>query len=112
MSVKIRSDKNMIIMTRADTLLTKINITDADGNEYIPDEHDQLRFALKENYNDKKTLIYKDIPIDTQILRIDTEDTKKLTQPGTYVFDIQLTYGDNIVDTIISGKLKLTQEVE
>jgi len=46
------------------------------------------------------------------ILRVDSEDTKKLTQPGTYVFDIQLTYGDNIVDTIISGKFKLIQEVE
>ena len=112
MSVKIRSDKNMIIMTRADTLITKVNITDADGNEYVPAQTDELRFALKEDYNDKKTLIYKTIPIDTQMLRIDTEDTKKLTQPGTYVFDIQLTYGDNIVDTIISGKLKLTSEVE
>ena len=112
MSVKIRADKNMIIMTRADTLITKIIITDVDGNEYIPAPTDQLRFALKEDYNDKKTLIYKEIPIDTQILRVDTEDTKKLTQPGTYVFDIQLTYGDNIVDTIISGRLKLTQEVE
>ena len=65
MSVRIRSDKNIIVMTRADTLITKINIVDADGNEYIPDSNDQLRFALKEDYNDKKTLIYKEIPIDT-----------------------------------------------
>lgn len=112
MSVKIRSDKNMVIMTRADTLLTKIDITDAEGNEYVPEATDQLRFALKKDYNDKKVLIYKEIPLDTMILRVDSEDTKKLTQPGTYVFDIQLTYGDNIVDTIISGKFKLIQEVE
>ena len=112
MSVKIRSDKNMVIMTRADTLLTKIDITDAEGNEYVPEVTDQLRFALKKDYNDKKVLIYKEIPLDTMILRVDSEDTKKLTQPGTYVFDIQLTYGDNIVDTIISGKFKLIQEVE
>jgi len=40
MSVKIRSDKNMVIMTRADTLLTKIDITDAEGNEYVPEATD------------------------------------------------------------------------
>ncbi len=111
MSVKIRSDKNMILMTRADTLITKINITDSDGNEYVPEETDTLRFALKKDYNDKKILIEKNIPIDTMILRVDSEDTKNLAQPETYVFDIQLTYGDQIVDTIISGKLKLTEEV-
>lgn len=112
MSVKIRPEKNMIIMTRADTLLTTISIKDAEGNPYIPEATDQLRFALKKDYNDKKVLIYKEIPIDTMLLRVDTQDTKNLEQPSTYVFDIQLTYGDNIVDTIISGRLKLTEEVE
>ena len=78
MSVKIRQDKNMIIMTRGDTLLAYISITDADGNEYTPAPTDTLRFALKKDYNDKKTLIYKNIPVDTMLLRVEAEDTKKL----------------------------------
>ena len=99
-------------MTRADTLMTTISITDAEGNPYVPEGNDTLRFALKRNYSDDEVLIYKDIPIDTMLLRVDTDDTKNLEQPDVYVYDIQLTYGDGIVDTIISGKLKLTEEVE
>ena len=112
MSVQIRTDKNMILMTRADTLITTISILDADGNPYEPAPTDQLRFALKKNYSDKKVLIYKEIPIDTMELRLDSEDTKSLEQQETYFYDIQLTYGDNIVSTIISGRLRLLAEVE
>lgn len=112
MSVRIRQDKNMILMTRSDTLITTIDILDADGNVYEPAPTDKLRFSLKKDYNDKKVLIHKDIPIDTRILRIDSEDTANLDQPETYVYDIELTYGDNIRDTIISGKLKILNEVE
>lgn len=111
MSVRIREDKNYIIMTRADSLITKITITDADGNPYEPASTDKLRFALKKNYDDKKVLVYKDIPMDTMELRVDSEDTKSLPQDEVYYYDIELTYGDGIVDTIISGKLKLTPEV-
>jgi len=41
-----------------------------------------------------------------------------MIQPGQYVYDIQLTYGDGIVSTIIPNKearaarLKLLEEVE
>ena len=112
MSVQIRQDKNMIIMTKQGTMITTISITDADGHPYEPAPTDKLRFALKKDYNDRKVLIYKEIPIDTMTLRIESEDTKSLEQPQTYVYDIQLTYGDGIVDTIISGKLKLMEQVE
>ena len=79
MSVRIREDKNLIIMTRGDTLITKVNIVDSEGNEYIPAESDQLRFALKKNYSDEDVLIYKNIPIDTMTLRLESEDTKGLS---------------------------------
>ena len=110
MSVTIK--KNTIIMTRADTLLTTISITDSEGNPYEPDVTDELRFAMKRNYDDDDVLVYKIIPTDTMLLRVDSQDTKQLEQGVFYYYDIQLTYGDGIVDTIISGKLKLTPEVE
>lgn len=101
-------------MTRGDTLICNISIKDADGNDYIPDEnHDQLRFALKKNYNDDEPLILKNIPINTCQLRLESSDTKVLEQPGSYFYDIQLTYGDQIVSTIISNAiLKIREEVE
>ena len=103
---------NAIAMTRGDTLVTRVSILDMDGNEYVPVETDKIRFALKRSYNDSEVLIYKEIPYDTMILRVDSEDTKELQQPGVYVYDIQITFTDGTVSTFISGKLKLVEEVE
>ena len=116
--VIIRPEKNLIIMTRGDTLILDIKIVDKDGNDYVPDPHDQLRFALKRHYTDQEPLLMKTIPIDTCQLRIDSNETKPFIQPGDYVYDIQLTYGDGIVSTIIPNenakvaKLKIVEEVE
>lgn len=112
--IKIKEDKNMIIMTRGDTLLVKISIVNEDtSEEYIPVEGDSLRFALKKKYNDEEPLILKSIPIDTCILRLEPEDTKVLDQPGDYVYDIQLTYGDGLVYTVIAkATLRIQEEVE
>ena len=111
--VKVREDKNLIIMTRGDTLILDVCIKDVDGNDYIPAPTDTLRFALKKKYTDEEPLILKNIPIDTCTLRLESEDTKPLDQPGDYVYDIQLTYGDGIVSTIIANAtLKIREEVE
>jgi hypothetical protein len=102
---------NLIKLTKGDSLTTKVSITDADGNEYIPTEDDKIRFALKKEYNDKKTLIVKDIPYDTLILRLESEDTKKL-EPGDYRYDIEITLSDGTVDTFIDRqKFVITEEV-
>ena len=104
----------MIIANRGDTIIANIVIKDkTTGEIYVPEATDTLRFALKKDYSDRKVLIYKEIPIDTMQLRIESEDTKKLDQPGMYYYDIQLTYGDGIVDTVIpNAKLKIVEEVE
>ena len=65
------------------------------------------------NTPEKSSLILKDIPWDTLELRLDTEDTKHLEQPGDYVYDIQITLNDGTVDTFIErAKLKITEEVD
>lgn len=107
-----------ITMTRGDTLRVKVNMM-MDDREYTPGEYDEIRFAAKRNkYNSDKTDYYDDeplimvtIPNDTLILQLDPEDTKDLWF-GTFVYDIQLTMEDGTVDTFISGKLVLTEEVE
>lgn len=116
--VIVRDDKNLIIATRGDTIILDINIEDILGNEYVPDpENDTLRFALKKTYNDEEPLLVKEIPIDTCQLRIESNETKNLIQPGDYVYDIELVYGDNIVSTIVpnkevrSARFKIVEEV-
>lgn len=111
MSVKVSG--TTITATRGDTVKLLIGLYDHEGNKYIPQEGDSIRFAMKEDYNDPEPLIEKDIPIDTRILRIDPEDTKNLPQPSSYVYDIQITYANGEVDTFIDrAKFKLTEEVE
>ena len=100
-----------ITLTRGDTFMALISITDSEGVPYVPVEGDSVRFAMKATYGDAEPLLVKDIPIDTLKLVIDPEDTKKLPF-GNYVYDIQLTKASGEVDTFIpTAKLKLTEEV-
>ena len=45
MSTRIKD--TTIIMTRGDTLRTKVSIFDSSVNPYIPSKEDKIRFALK-----------------------------------------------------------------
>lgn len=102
--------KNKISMPRGDTLDTVVDITDADGNEYVPQEEDVIRFAVKHpTFNADKTefldtdpLILKYIPYNTRVLHLDPIDTKSLGF-GEYVYDIEITKADGTVDTFIEN---------
>lgn len=111
--VKIKG--KTITLTKGDTLLVKVSIKDKDTNEdYIPSDGDEVRFALKSNYDDEQVLIYKEIPLDTLELLIPAEETKQLeVRTSPYVYDIQLTTATGYVDTFIDkGSLYITEEVE
>ena len=111
MTAKIQG--TTITLTRGDTLRVVVGIFNPDGTEYTPLPGDEVRFAMKQAYNNKDLKIYKTIPIETLLLEIDPEDTKDLKQPGEYVYDIQLTHVNGDVDTFIAnGKFKITEEVE
>lgn len=112
----VKISKNNIILTRGDSLVTSVTIYDESGQIYQPGEHDVVRFALKEKYNDNDPIILKVIPNDTMVLRLESSDTKLLNQPASYVYDIQITIDDGtsegFVCTFISGKLNTKEEVE
>lgn len=103
--------KNNIVMTRGDTLKVKINITDSNGEPYIPIEGDKIVFAAKKDYCDAEPCILKDIPYNTCILHLEPSDTKSLEQPCKYNYDIELTKADGTVDTFIKGILNIKEEV-
>jgi len=105
-------EKNDITLTRGDTLYVQINLT-KDGEPYVPQEGDTIRFAMKKSYKDpdSEVLINKQVPIDTLMLEIDPEDTKSLAMSRTYLYDLELTTSIGEVYTFIAGKFKLTEEV-
>lgn len=105
-------NENNITMTRGDTLRVKLDIKDSEGNEYVPFSGDIIRIAVKKRYYEATPCILKEIPMDTLELLLLPEDTKKFEQPSEYVYDIQITMADGTVDTFISGKLIIVQEVD
>lgn len=101
-----------ITLTRGDTFMALISITQSDGSPYLPVEGDSVRFAMKRSYTDKEPPLVKDIPIATMKLVLEPEDTKDL-EFGKYVYDIQLTKATGEVDTFITkGTMKITEEVD
>lgn len=93
-----------ITITKGDTGFITVGIRNADGSAYIPQQGDVVRFAMKKNYSDSETLIEKNIPLDTMMLRLDPEDTKDLEagpSRGKYKYDIELTRADGQIDTFI-----------
>lgn len=101
-------DGTTISLTRGDTFIATLSL-DKGGATYTPVQGDTIRFAMKHNvlnvfktdYIDKDPIIEKNVPIDTMILRIDSEDTAKLPF-GEYVYDMEITYANETVDTFIS----------
>lgn len=103
---------NEIRLTRGDTFDAKIKIKMRNTKDlYVPRTGDKIFFGLKKRTEDALCLIYKEIPIDTMILHLDSEDTKYLDF-GNYWYDIQLTRPDGYVCTFITKSLfRLLEEV-
>ena len=101
-----------ITLTRGDSMVALVSITQSNGYPYIPEEGDKVRFAMKVNYTDIKPLLVIDIPINTMELIIKPEDTADLNF-GKYVYDIQLTKANGLVDTFIpKSTIRITEEVD
>ena len=67
-----------ITVTKGDTLEAIVELFLEDGSHYQPQEGDEIRFALKQHYEDRVPLLLKPIPNDTLRLRLEAEDTKRL----------------------------------
>lgn len=103
-----------ITLTKGDTFVAQVEAYQ-NGELYVPQEGDVVRFAMKRDLADEQCLIYKNIPIDTMLLRIESNDTKDIkTNPydNSFWYDIQITFANGDVDTFIAGVLTLVEEVE
>ena len=103
---------NRITMTRGDTVKLKVDIDyKQTGEPYEPQEGDVVRFSVKKFVSDRTPLIEKDIPTDSLLLVIDSDDTKGMSF-GTYHYDIQLIKQNGDTDTFIENEsLQIGPEV-
>lgn len=101
-----------IKLTRGDTAQILITLKDSNGDNYVPQNGDVIRFAAKKNYTDETPVIEINVPVDTLSLVIHPEDTKSLPF-GEYKYDIQITRADGVIDTFIDrAEFWVTEEVE
>lgn len=103
---------NNITLTRGDTLTLTVELT-KDGETYIPEQGDIIRFALSKGYETDfgyELLITEVIPNDTLTFTLTSTQTQ--LEYKSYNYDIQITHPDNCVDTFISAKLTITGEVK
>ncbi len=100
-----------ITLTRGDSFYATVTMEQADGEPYIPQAGDTIRFALKKRYTDSEPLIIKPVPTDTLMLHLEPEDTKALPF-GRYVYDVELTKANGDVDTFIwEADFEIAKEV-
>lgn len=103
---------NNITLTRGDTLTLTVELT-KDGETYVPEEGDVIRFAVSRGYLGGPGYEFKFdkvIPHDTMTFTCTPEETA-LTY-HSYNYDIEITHSDGSVDTFISAKLTITGEVK
>lgn len=89
-----------ITLTKGDSFYCQVALT-KDGNEYVPQEGDSLRFVMKKHYSDTEAVIEKSIPTATLVLYLSPEDTKSLST-GVYQYDMEITMSDGDIDTFIN----------
>ena len=114
-NLMVDSDYN-ISLVRGDTAYFDVPLVEVDdeGHEtpYTPREGEVLRFALSDKFgaNRSEVFIYKDIPIDTLVLKIEPEDTKPL-KFGKYKYDIEFTDIFGNVTTVLEATFTVAKEV-
>lgn len=90
---------NTINITRGDTGLFTLNITDGSGQPYDY-SNDTVIFTVKSNVYTTDHLIQKTVRYG-EIVTIQPEDTSNLCY-GEYWYDVQVTTQSGIVDTVIT----------
>lgn len=95
---------NQIFLTRGDTLILTLSLSNSDGSEYVPAEGDSIFFRLKKFATYPALLIEKEIPTSSMILQLNPDDTASLSF-GDYHYEIEVVTADGMHDTVIADEL-------
>ncbi len=100
----MRISGTKIRMIRGDSEAMTVILRDADHNSIPFEDGDTVYFTVKENSHTAEKLVWKKIQSFSNEgiahIDIDPEDTKDLNY-GRYVYDVQVTFKDGTVKTII-----------
>lgn len=100
---------NDIRMTRGDTAVLDLSISNDDGSTYQITSDDTILFTMKKITADKTVVIQK--AVSNGKITINPKETASLDY-GNYVYDVELRRTDGFVATIITPHvLTLTEEV-
>lgn len=110
--LKIKNNTE-IYLTRGDSVQMQITIIDANGDTYTPGAGDVIRFALKKTYISAEPEILKTLDNNNLVLNLTHEETENFsTFNSPYVWDIEISNeSEGVVDTFMSGKLFILEEV-
>lgn len=101
--------ENEIHITRGDTGKIDLDIKTSEGEPYVRDEGDVVKFTVKAAPTDLQYVIQKTID-EENTFTIEPEDTAKLNY-GVYFYDVQITRAeDNSVCTIITPSQFVIEE--
>ena len=95
-----------IVLTRGDTATINLDLKQG-GQDFKPTADTEIIFSAKKSYGADTYAIHK--KLSGGIIQIDHMDTQNL-DVGDYVYDVQVRMGEQ-VNTVCSGKLKLTADV-
>lgn len=100
---------NDITLTKGDSFYLNVNLTDAEGHPYEPQEGDVITFTLKKSALEDTHIIQKTVPTDTMTLYLQPSETKIAV--GSYVYDIEINKQGDIYTFIPMSKFTITAEV-
>lgn len=111
-----RIEGTTIWLTRGDSLSAQVSITEPDGSAWEPSAGDVVRFKAVRCYpprhGEGEALIEKVLDNSDLLLELAPADTEPL-RCGEYKYDVQVTYADGRVDTVIDrASLRITEEVD
>lgn len=90
---------NVISITRGDTGIFTLGVTDAQGNPYDY-SNDTVLFTVRENVYAANKIMQKNI-VYGQTTIIQPEDTANLNY-GSYVYDVQIATSGGLINTVIT----------
>ena len=94
----LNCQNNTITLTRGDTAILRLDITDDKGNPYKLTDSDVVIFTLKRSVMERDVIFQKSM-VDGKII-IHPQDTAHL-EYGQYVYDVELTKENGFVATVI-----------
>lgn len=95
---------NQIFLTRGDTLILTLTLSNSDDSAYVPAVGDSIYFRLKKFATYPEILIEKEIDTATMILQLDESDTDMLAF-GDYRYEIEVVTAEGMHDTVIADEL-------